>query len=501
VTTSALSTGAQALTATATDVAGNVSVSSHAIDPVIGASASPAGWPDATNTGVPAGVTLTASGNLVITKAGAVISGLDISGTVYIDAPNVTLENCKITSGAWAVVSIASGVTGAVVQNCEINGTGVSTSGSIGIYGSGTFTGNNIYNVERGVAVAKGSSGAVIENNYIHNLLASGSPGYDGIEIDGGVSNVTISHNTVVNSHGQTSAIMIDNYFGAISNVSVDNNLLGGGGYTIYDYARFNSSPVTGVSITNNHLQSGQWGYTDIAGTHPVYTGNVNDGATLIATLNTPANDGGSSTSPVMSAAASLSSVAPSATTQPASIGFTNLSENLSHVATITGDAAANSTIKLYDGATQIGATTSDSSGQWTFKTGTLSNTVHTFTAQEVDSSGQVVGKSSGEAILGSSGSNVLTSTSGADYFVGHGHPDTFVFASNFGHDVIQDFVVAGRQHDTIQFSSNEFSNFASVLSHASQAGQDVVISSGSDTLTLKNVKLGALTSHDFHFA
>ena len=47
-------------------------------------------------------------------------------------------------------------------------------------------------------------------------------------------------------------------------------------------------------------------------------------------------------------------------------------------------------------------------------------------------------------------------------------------------------------------FPSNGFAN---VLSHATQVGQDVVIATGNDSLTLKNVKLGALDSHDFHFA
>ena len=78
---------------------------------------------------------------------------------------------------------------------------------------------------------------------------------------------------------------------------------------------------------------------------------------------------------------------------------------------------------------------------------------------------------------------------------------DTFVFAANFGRDVIKDFVTSGSAQDTIQFSKTTFDNFASVLSHASQVDQDVVISSGSDTLTLKNTKLGSLNSGDFHFA
>ena len=68
-------------------------------------------------------------------------------------------------------------------------------------------------------------------------------------------------------------------------------------------------------------------------------------------------------------------------------------------------------------------------------------------------------------------------------------------------YDVIKDFDATGRGHDKIAFSSSVFDSFASVLSHASQVGQDVVIAYGADTLTLKNVKLSSLDSSDFHFA
>jgi Ca2+-binding RTX toxin-like protein len=63
------------------------------------------------------------------------------------------------------------------------------------------------------------------------------------------------------------------------------------------------------------------------------------------------------------------------------------------------------------------------------------------------------------------------------------------------------DFTAGGPSHDTVQFSKSVFDSFASVLSHASQSGSDVVIAAASDTLTLKNVKLDALHSNDFHFA
>jgi Ca2+-binding RTX toxin-like protein len=112
-----------------------------------------------------------------------------------------------------------------------------------------------------------------------------------------------------------------------------------------------------------------------------------------------------------------------------------------------------------------------------------------------------VVGTSSGGAIFGTHGSNTLTGTTGNDVFVGKYGADTFVFASNFGQDVIKDFAAKGASQDTIQLSKSVFDSFASVLAHATQSGHDVVISTGGDTLTLKNTKLDALNSHDFHFA
>src|SRR5215510_6849097 len=96
-------------------------------------------FPDATNTGVPAGTVLTPyNGNLVVNTPGAVISGLDIRGTVTINAPNVTLVNCKITaqhSWDWYVVMTGDNTT---IQNCTIDGGGIN-EGQHGIAGSGTF--------------------------------------------------------------------------------------------------------------------------------------------------------------------------------------------------------------------------------------------------------------------------------------------------------------------------------------------------------------------------
>ena len=230
------------------------------------------GFPDATNTGVPSGTALKAyNGDLIVTTNGAVISGLDIKGAVYINADNVTLVNCRVTDGNFAVVNIKG--RGATVQNCEINGTGTGDN-STGINGAGTFIRNNIYNVENGINV---TGSVTIKDNYIHDLKAASDPHYDGIQIDGGSSNSIISHNTVINAHDQTSAVMMDNYFGGLSNTTVDNNYLVGGGYTVYLDTRFNGGTVNeaSIKISNNKIDSGHYGDFAFFGSHPSVLGNI----------------------------------------------------------------------------------------------------------------------------------------------------------------------------------------------------------------------------------
>jgi hypothetical protein len=229
-------------------------------------------WPDATSTGVPVGVTLTPyNGNLVITTPGAVISGLDIHGIVTVNAPGVTIENCRITnnnSSAWYVI-LTYGDT--IVQDCTIDGGG---AGANGINGGGTFLRNNISNLENGIDP---DDNTLIQDNYIHDLHASGWPHYDGIELGGydNQDNIIIRHNTVdMGNLGQTGAVNLTNDFGSISNVTIDNNLLKGGSYTIYTDNSHGGGPIANITITNNVIKPGQFGYFYFKTTKPTHNGN-----------------------------------------------------------------------------------------------------------------------------------------------------------------------------------------------------------------------------------
>src|SRR5262249_56613070 len=59
------------------------------------------------------------------------------------------------------------------------------------------------------------------------------------------------------------------------------------------------------------------------------------------------------------------------------------------------GTAEAGSTVKVFDGTTQIGTATANASGVWTFATATLSNGAHNFTAKAMDAAGNTGAASS----------------------------------------------------------------------------------------------------------
>ncbi len=240
-----------------------------------------AGFPSASSTGVPAGVVLRSSGSVTVSQAGTVIDGLDISGTVTINASNVTVRRSRITGSDFSLVYVKDGVTGVVVEDVEINGRGVAgTSNSMGVYGPADVFRSNISGVENGVTPFSGSE---VRGNYIHHLAAPGSPHYDGIQIDGGVSDVVVDGNTIdLAEHDQTAAVMVDNYFGPIRNVAISNNFLSGAGYTVYCDGQFSGGSISGVSYVNNRILKGYWGVALIRNCAPSWSGNTDASGKII---------------------------------------------------------------------------------------------------------------------------------------------------------------------------------------------------------------------------
>ena len=264
------------------------------------------GFPDDTNTGVPSGMTLKMvpgqvssgpgwhydpRGWVTVDGKGAALSGLYIPHNVDVTASNVTINNVQVVNSGPSSFGISLRHTSNVtIENSTVRGTNA-TTGRVAnaiddLYGDSTgmvIKNNNISNWRTGVQVSSG----LVTGNYIHN------PGYlagdhnNGIYNTGSTQPLTISGNTIFNNIGQTDDITLEASTGGktIANKTIQNNLLAGGGYSIYGGASQGNTTAK-IVIQNNRFSNlyfargglyGPGAYFDHNGKQNVWSGNVWD--------------------------------------------------------------------------------------------------------------------------------------------------------------------------------------------------------------------------------
>jgi hypothetical protein len=228
------------------------------------------GYPDETNTGVPAGITLQKSGSVFASRAGQVIEGLDITGEIVVTAPNVVIKNTKLTGGRgagssdWAII-IRDNSDNLTIQDSEVTTPAGSEQDIPCIFNISDSAPRllrvNIHGCTQGV-----SSGAgLIEDSYIHDMSqVPGLSHVDSIASNGG-GGLTVRHNTIFNQFAQTAAVALFQDFGIQKDDLIENNLIAGGGYSIYGGGgKFGAT--SNIKIINNRFsdkyfkQSGYWG-------------------------------------------------------------------------------------------------------------------------------------------------------------------------------------------------------------------------------------------------
>ncbi|MBB3397890.1 Ca2+-binding RTX toxin-like protein [Rhizobium sp. BK060] len=97
--------------------------------------------------------------------------------------------------------------------------------------------------------------------------------------------------------------------------------------------------------------------------------------------------------------------------------------------------------------------------------------------------------------------SNTLTGGAGDDRLWGGTAADFFVYSPNWGHDMIENFVATGAQHDTIRIDHTIFADWASLLAASHLSGSSTIITAdANNTITLWNVAVSSLQSADFQF-
>jgi hypothetical protein len=269
------------------------------------------GFPAAASTGPPAGTTLktvpgqvssgpgwafaAATGTVEVTGNNAVLSGLYIPYNLDIkSASGVTITGDQIvTSGNFGIsLRHTAGVT---IENTTVSGQNA-TTGRVNyaiddIYDDSTsmvIKNNNISDWRIGVNATSGN----ITGNYIHDPGYSTGDHTNGIFDNGGSAQLTISGNTILNSLGQTDAILLNNPAGqTVSNKTITGNLLAGGSYAIYAGGS-TATTSSNILVQNNRFsqqyypKSGQYGAVTQyhASTGNTWSGNVWDSNGLTVT-------------------------------------------------------------------------------------------------------------------------------------------------------------------------------------------------------------------------
>jgi hypothetical protein len=134
---------------------------------------------------------------------------------------------------------------------------------------------------------------------------------------------------------------------------------------TVYD-----GQTALGTTTTNG---SGAWNYTTstLAPGTQTFTATATDAAGNTSAASTALD-------PAIGPPAAPTIVSFSPDSGVVCDGITNAT-----TVALTGTAVANSTIAVFDGSTELGTTTANGSGAWSYTTGTLTNGSHSFTATD----------------------------------------------------------------------------------------------------------------------
>ena len=229
-------------------------------------------WPYTDNTGLTDPNNLTVvNGDTTITAAGATVQNLDLRGTLTIQANNVTVRNCRVWIGAFWGIVVTSGYSGILIEDCEIGKDYVNSSKGIliGAADSTEVTIQRCYIHHVGDGIFGGTVGdatpkckLTVQDCYITDIRETDGDDNvetiddhkgDGMEFLGQLTETVIKHNHIEVPTDQTSCLLFDAHWGNMQDVTIENNLLNGAGYTVYTRIT-EGYTFEGLTIIDNHF-------------------------------------------------------------------------------------------------------------------------------------------------------------------------------------------------------------------------------------------------------
>ena len=224
--------------------------------------------------GVPAGTQLkVVSGNMTVTKAGTVVSNIDLRGSLSIKADNVTVKNSIIRGGAAATRSTALVQAWWRAKNLKVVNTTIKAANRSlhidGLSGSNfTAEGLDISGVVDAVKVI--GSNVTVRNSWFHDPIHSssdpnqpdGKTHDDGIQIEGGTT-ILVEKNKITGFHN--AAIQVTQNYAATHGVTIRSNQLSGGGCQVNVTQRGSGGggkAISSFALTSNGFGPGRYAKT-----------------------------------------------------------------------------------------------------------------------------------------------------------------------------------------------------------------------------------------------
>jgi hypothetical protein len=213
-------------------------------------------WPDADTTGVPPGTSLSRmdGAHTLLATPGEVVDGKDVTGCLTISASNVTLRRFRVRGCAREpVISVGYGLTNIVIEDCEIDGGNLNPNASAVGYDGYTIRRCDIHGTGSGLHM---TNNVVVEDNWVHELHEGEDSHNDAVVTNGG-AHLVVRHNTLQNAHTQTAVVALYGDLDAVVDVIVEDNLLDGGGYTVYGGSVAGkpfSAQASSIRFTGNHF-------------------------------------------------------------------------------------------------------------------------------------------------------------------------------------------------------------------------------------------------------
>jgi hypothetical protein len=224
----------------------------------------PGGYPNVSNTGVPAGTVFaqTVNGNWMVTQNGTSIDAWHITGVLEIAAQNVTITRSQIDGG----------VQNFRAPNSSYTLTDSTVGPAFGCAWGVTVWGNNYTalrvrsrNMDNGFSTDSGN--LTIRDTFSTTCSPDSSAHADGFEtccdINASYPNITLDHNTFDQRSASSATAPIDLAEALhVTNVRVTNNLVAGGAYSMYLENYTAPSPSTPKwVIAGNKFVNGSWAF------------------------------------------------------------------------------------------------------------------------------------------------------------------------------------------------------------------------------------------------